>query len=193
MSWSLLRLILDRFWVDFGSPNGSQTDQKSVQKGIQHHVRFWTPSRTSKNRFLDQLDPNLTPERPPRGRQERAQNGPKTVPKRSKIEVGSEVGSEADLGPILDRFGTDSGPFWNRFRSDFRLVFDRFLVEAPQLAFSAYMLVCIYAIMQKCMHTLMKCTTSLGHGESSMQKGGAPVTRPVGVLDNRTRGWFITI
>ena len=132
---------------------------------------------------MDQLDPNLTPGKPPRGRQERAQNGPKTVPKRSKIEVGSEVGSEADLGPILDRFGTDLGPFWGRFRSDFRLAFDRFLVEAPQLALYAYMLVCIYAIMQKCMHTLMKCTTSLGHGESSMQKGGAPVTRPVGVLD----------
>ena len=112
---------------------------------------------------------------------------PKSLPKRSqngpKIGVGSEVGSEADFGPILDRFGSDLGPFWGRFRSDFRLFFDRFLVEAPQLALYAYMLVCIYAIMQKCMHTLMKCTTSLGHGESSMQKGGAPVTRPVGVLD----------
>ena len=47
----------------------------------------------------------------------------------------------------------------------------------------AYMHVCIYAVMQKCMHTYMKCTTSLGHGESSMHRGGAPVTRPVGVLD----------
>ena len=114
----------------------------------------------------------MNPERPPTGRQERAQNGPKTVPRRTKIDVGSEVGSEADLGPILGRFGTDLGPFWGRFRNDFRLVFDRILVEAPQLALFAYMLVCIYAIMQKCMHTLMKCTTSLGHGDSSMQKGG---------------------
>ena len=59
---------------------------------------------------------------------------------------------------------------------------DRKQQHVPE-ALYAYMLVCIYAIMQKCMHTLMKCTTSLGHGESSMQKGGAPVTRPVGVLD----------
>ena len=124
----------------------------------------------------------MRPERPTRGRQERAQNGPKTVPKRSKIDVGSEVGSEADLGPILDRFGTDLGPFWGRFRSDFRLAFDRFLVEAPQLALYAYMLVCIYAIMQKCMHTLMKCTTSLGHGERSMQKGGGAGDSPRGRL-----------
>ena len=62
--------------------------------------------------------------------------------------------------------------------------------EAPQLALYAYMLVCIYAVMQKCMHTLMKCTASLGHGKSSMQKRGAPVTRPVGVLDIYNFGWL---
>ena len=45
-----------------------------------------------------------------------------------------------------------------------------------------FMLVCIYAIMQECMHTLMQCTTSLWHGDSSMQKGGGAGDSPRGRL-----------
>ena len=107
---------------------------------------------------------------------------PKTVRKRFQDGPKSMLAARSLPKPILDRFWTDLGPFWGRFRSDFRLVFDRFLVEAPQLALYAYMLVCIYAIMQKCMHTLMKCTTSLGHGDRSMQKGGGAGDSPRGRL-----------
>ena len=56
----------------------------------------------------------------------RAQDGPKTLPKRSNIDVGSEVGIKTDLGANLDRLGRDSGAMWERFRSDVRLIFVRF-------------------------------------------------------------------
>ena len=92
--------------------NGSEIELERYQKPGSFFERrprppkidFWT---------------NLASTWPPRGPQDGSKMAPKTVPKRSKIDVGSEVGSKADFGPILDRFWVDFGPILDRFWTDF--------------------------------------------------------------------------
>ena len=122
-SWSLLRLILERFWLHFGSQNRPQIDPKSVLKRLKTHVRFWTPSRTSKNQFFDQHDPNLAPKWPPNG-----------LPKPNFLALfGSPRGTwntprpqqqrHSSFEPILDRFWIDFGSILGSFAWIFGWVF----------------------------------------------------------------------
>ena len=143
MSWSLLTPMLDRFWVDFGAQNRSKTDQKSVPKGVQHHVRFWTPSRTSKNRFLSQHGPNMARSCPPRRAQVGAKMGSKSVPKRSWKRSRFRSRFWTDFGPILDRclidFGTIFGWFWGWIWLIFGLVLFVFFHCQPRIFIFIFM------------------------------------------------------
>ena len=97
---SLLRPLLDRFWIDFGTKNHPKIGPKRPFKAIENHVRFLVLSRPSKNQFLANMPPTWLDFGP--------QDGPKLGPRwgqnRSKIGPGSEIGSGIDFGEMLGRF-----------------------------------------------------------------------------------------
>ena len=117
-SWSLLRPILDRFWLHFASPNRPKIGPETVQTSIKFPCRFCAPSRTSKNRFDGQHGPNMAPTWPPRWAQ-----------------VGSKMASEPNQKRprkrrwSLNWFWTDFGPIWNRFWIDLEPIWDRFWID----------------------------------------------------------------
>ena len=104
-SWSFLRPMLDRFWIDFGFQNRAKIGPKRVPNGVGNHCRFCMPSGTSKNRFFGQHGPNLAPKMAPSWSQDGTKIGPKRV-----SEAASETRSILD--PSWDHLGTHFGPFF---------------------------------------------------------------------------------
>ena len=112
MACSLLKPILNRFWVDFGTENRPKIVPKRVFKSVQNQISFLMPSWTD---FWSTW-PDLGP-----------QDGPKLGPKwdqhRTKKGIGSDDGSWAYFCAILDRFGDDFGMILGRFLIDFGTIF----------------------------------------------------------------------
>ena len=134
--------ILGRFW----SPKSLQNRPKIGSERCPASCSFLNAIQDLQKSIFEPTWPQHGPILPPKTAPSWGQNGLKIGPK-TVLEAKSVP------EPILDRFGTDFGAilarfwddfcsilglnlvdFWGRFRSDFRMVFDRFLVAAPQLA-----------------------------------------------------------
>ena len=116
---SLLRPLLDRFWIDFGTKNRSKIGPKRPSKAIENHVRFLVLSRPSKNQFFGQHAPNMARFWPPRWPQVGSQMGSKSIQNRPWKRNRLRNRFWDDFGRILGRFWADFGPILGPCLVDF--------------------------------------------------------------------------
>ena len=121
-SWSLLRPILDRFWLHFASPNRPKIGPETVQTSIKFPCRFCAPSRTSKNRFDGQHGPNMAPTWLPRWAQVGSKMASEPNQKRPRKRRWSLNWFWTDFGPIWDRFWIDLGSILIQFSQVFQFM-----------------------------------------------------------------------
>ena len=115
---SLLRPILDRFWVDFGTENRPKIVPKRVFKSVQNQISFLMPSWTDFWSTWPQHGPIWAPKMAPSWDQNGTKIGPKRVSEAMSVP-----------GPIFDRFWTVLGSILGRFWDVFWSILGRFLVD----------------------------------------------------------------
>ena len=118
-----LGTIFDPFWIPKSLQNRPQ---------LKTHARFGTPSRTSKNQFFDQLDPNLAPKWVPKNYFFACFWEPKRDLEHPKAPTTASFQFWTDFGTILDRFG---GRFWMAFGYIFECFFKYLLFVICPLLF----------------------------------------------------------